>query len=389
MPRTILRHGDLANRHNFTVAHCVVFAIGIVVWTGLTLGFDSIFARNAWQQYHALGYATAPGLITHSEVQEQDDGDGDGATYRAKLAYTYRVADREYHGARYGYDQSWSSDGGADRIVADHPVGKPVLVYYDPHDPADAVLHAGLDGSDLLLGLFVLPFNIVMLGLWGVATGTIYRRVARPVAGGAKTWDDGGRVHVRLLPIDPLCFGAAAAIGVDIIGMVIFGTRIGFAPTTPSILIVFGAILASGAGAYLYVEGRVARGLFDLVIDDLARTVSLPQTMGREAEVVVPIQYISAVEVQQHEEKDSDGQISYGFTPVLVFADGAGATRCEKLVKWRDHIAAQDLAAWLRQRLRIELPKQEVLTGESITGARKVAGTLRLPSARIGKHDSY
>ena len=79
---------------------------------------------------------------------------------------------------------------------------------------------------------------------------------------------------------------------------------------------------ASGAGAYLYVEGRVARGVFDLVIDDLARTVSLPQTMGREAEVIVPIQYISAVEVVQHEEKDSDGQISYRFTLVLALADG-------------------------------------------------------------------
>ena len=73
---------------------------------------------------------------------------------------------------------------------------------------------------------------------------------------------------------------------------------------------------------------------------------------------VVPMQYISSVELEQIEEENSDRQISYRFAPVLVLADGAGTTRRKKLVEWWDRAAARDLVAWLRKRLRIEPPQE-------------------------------
>ena len=198
MPRTILRHGDLANRHNLHRRPLRCFRD----WHRRVDGIDAGFRFHLCSQRlatvsRALGYATAPGLITHSEVQEQDDGDGDGATYRAKLAYTYRVADREYTSAGMDTINRGRAIGGRIESSPITPSGSPLLVYYDPHDPADASL-ARRPGRQQLFAsaCSCFPSTFVMLGLWGVATGTIYRRVARPVAGGAKTWDDGGRVHV-------------------------------------------------------------------------------------------------------------------------------------------------------------------------------------------------
>jgi hypothetical protein len=347
MSRTVAGHTVAVPRY-YRTGITIAFVVG-VVWSAITLGFDGAVACCLWQQLRSQGFATTTGVITHSEVEKQEDGDG--ATYRPNIAYTYRVAGGECHGNAYDYNRIWSNDGSAQRIVADHPVGKHVVVYYNPADTSDAVLHIGLDGNDLLRIVFATPFNVVMLGFWVAAAGAIYRRLARPPAGGAKTWNDGGRVHVQLPKTNPLLAALVAVVGANVAGMLIFSFAI--APTVSLVLMLFGAILMAGAGVYLYQEGKLARGHFDLVIDDSAQTVSLPRILGRRTEAIVPMQCISSVELEQIEVKDSEGQISYRFAPVLVLSDGAGTTRCEKLAEWWDRTAAQDLAAWLREQLRL------------------------------------
>jgi hypothetical protein len=79
--------------------------------------------------------------------------------------------------------------------------------------------------------------------------------------------------------------------------------------------------------------------------------------MGRRSEAVVPMECITAVELEEIEHRDSEGCISYRFAPLLVLAAGAGLARCEKLVQWWDRTAAKDLAGWLRARLQTEPPR--------------------------------
>jgi hypothetical protein len=193
--------------------------------------------------------------------------------------------------------------------------------------------------------------------LWIVAGGGAYRRAVRAPAGGARIDGDGIRVRVRLSETRPLYVGALVAGGIAFAGVFIIGFGFGFNPRMPIMLLAWSTILGGGLLAYLYCRKKLAEGHSDLVIDDMTQTVSLPQVKGRQAGTVVPIRSITAVEVEQISKRDSDGDVSYHYVPVLMVADEAGSPRREKLVEWCDQAGAEELAEWLRQRLRVQPPK--------------------------------
>jgi len=229
MPRKIQTRGKVCGGF-VGVSFLLIFGL---FWSGMTLAFDGFIAWGAWRQLSALAYPTVMGRITHSEVEEDPGRGEDGPTYRPNLKYTYHVADREYQGNKYRYGQWSSGDQTAQRIVAEHPVGTEVVVYHNPNNPSDAILRVGLEGCDLFAAMFMLPFNLVMFGIWIAAGESVYQRVARPPAGGAKIWDDGFRVRLRLSQIRPLYFGAAAAGGLAFTGVFIVGFGVGVNPSMP------------------------------------------------------------------------------------------------------------------------------------------------------------
>ena len=66
---------------------------------------------------------------------------------------------------------------------------------------------------------------------------------------------------------------------------------------------------------------------------------------------------ITAINVQKVERRGSRGATFYCYVPTFVFTNASGATCQEKLVEWFDQASAEDLAAWLRERLRIAPPR--------------------------------
>lgn len=154
-----MQHFSTVMSRGGSVLFFLCFAI---FWSSFTLVFDGVTGWATVRQMRAKGYPTVPGRITHSEVKEHSDSDG--STYSAEIRYTYRVDQREYRGDRYRYGGVSSSDGNAQRTVAAFPVGAEVTVHYHPRDPADAILIVGLEGCDLFMPMFLLPFNVVKIG---------------------------------------------------------------------------------------------------------------------------------------------------------------------------------------------------------------------------------
>lgn len=323
-----------------------------VFWTSITLVFDFFIAGAIFQQVRALTYSTATGTITFSDVESNDSSEG--TTYRPNIKYTYVVNDQRYEGDRYRYGQVGTGDRSAHRIVASFPVGSQVDVYYAPNNPGDAVLRAGLEGIDFVLLMFMLPFNLVMLMLWLMALGSVRHRRFRPVAGGARVFDDRGIVRLRLSPLRPTYIGAAVSGGLAFIltFVVVFG--LGSNPPVAPMIVAWGIILGGGGMAGLYVHRKLARGESDLLIDDLRGLVVLPRIFGRQEAVVVSFEKIVSFEVEQVEKSSSDGDKQYAYIPTVIFTDDDGSQRQEKLVKWKDQDAAEGLAEWLSERLRIE-----------------------------------
>lgn len=343
---------------------CLLFFA--LFWSAFTLAFDAFIVWASIQQIQALNYPTVTGTITSSEVESSSDGDG--TTYRPLIKYSYVVNDKRYEGNRYRYGQMGTGDRSAYRIVALFPVGKQVEVHHSPSDPADAVLHVGLEGTDFFLMMFMLPFNVIMLVLWLAALAGVRYRLLRPAAGGAKIIDDGRYVRVRLSPLRPAYIGAAVSGGLAFALVFIVGFSFGFNAPVAVMIVAWGVILGGGGIAYFYFHRKLARGDSDLLIDDFRGTVALPRTCGRQDEVVVPSGKIMAIEVERVEKRDSDGDIQHSYIPTLIFADDDGSQRREKLTEWKDEASAEGLAEWLRERLKVKPSSEAGEGGDGIAG---------------------
>ena len=282
---------------------------------------------------------------------------GRHSNYSPNVQYKYAVAGKTYSGNRYRFGDLYAVEGKSHQIVAEHPVGKPVLVYYNPDDPADALLQPGVDGGDLFLAMFLLPLNLVLFVIGSLLAGKVWRSSTKAPAGGAKMWDDGFQVRVRVSQMRPFVVAAVAA------GLLAFGAlfvALGFGASHPPMALMVAAwcvVLVGWLLVYIGCRWRQAQGGSDLVIDTTARQVTLPRSMGCKTEVTIQMCAITAIEVQKFERRGSRGATFYCYVPTFVFTDTSGATCQEKLVEWFDQACAEDLAAWLRERLRIAPPR--------------------------------
>lgn len=320
-------------------------------WSGITLLFDGIILTSATRQVLASRFATTQGTVLSSEVTHNSDGDG--TTHGVRITYRYEVEGREYSGDRFRYDKSTSSDSAwARQAVKEHRVGSAVTVYYDPQNPAEAVLRVGLAGSDLFMAMFLTPFNVVMLGFWWWGCVRLRRRLRKPVAGGVWLRTELRGTRARLTEFSPL---AMAVVIVALLAFLsTFVVAIGFGGFHPSLQvmkIVWTIILCGGALSAVWHWQRILHGKYDLILDELNGTLQLPPTCGRKANKIIPLTEIQSVFVDTIEKCDSEGDKSSSYVPTLRLAAKEGPT--EKLAEWHDGDKARDFVAWLREKLPV------------------------------------
>src|SRR5690242_1153264 len=131
----------------------------VVCVAGFTIGVGFVDGWGAWllaHQARTAAFAEVNGRIVKSEVGETL---GTTAEYSADVQFAYDVAGTGYTSStvRHGYFRS--SKRHAERVEKKYPQWRAVKVYYNPNDPADAVLEAGIDGDDLATAIFATPFN--------------------------------------------------------------------------------------------------------------------------------------------------------------------------------------------------------------------------------------
>ncbi len=331
-----------------TLIFLILFSL---LWSGITLLLDRVLARNACRQIAALTYASTNGAVTASEVTIH--GGRHGETTSPKITYEYQVAGKKHVGDRYRYGQMSSNDGNARRVAAEYPVGRQVTVYYAPDDPSDAVLVAGLEGTDLFVAMFMTPFNAVMLGIWLGLAVEVRNRLRPRTAGGVRFWDDGYQTRVRLPRFPPSTVGLTAPSVVAFTGIFLIGFTAGFNPPMLVMEIAWTVILGGACVGYLIARLKVASGTADLVIDDLNRSITLPRTFGRKEQQAINADQLQSVAVDDVV-RSSRVSTSHSFAPTLIWRDGDGAEHREKLAQWTSSDSAEQFATWLRERLHLK-----------------------------------
>ncbi len=128
-----------------------------------------VFGSSMREQRASASWPTVQGSVVAARVIE---GRGRrGPTFRPEIEYVYTVGGIAHRGNRYrvvhmsmGW-RSWAED-----IVAQHPPSAPVTVYYDPSDPARAVLSPGGGWGTKFITVFrVIPWTLAIGGWAAIA----------------------------------------------------------------------------------------------------------------------------------------------------------------------------------------------------------------------------
>lgn len=316
-------------------------------WTLIVGFFDYMLVKQVVGQVQSTNFPSVTGHIIHSELTRSTGSKG-GTTYGVDIRYRYQIGDQSFESKRYRTTDWTTSDSAwARAAVAKHSVGSEATIFYNPTNPKQALLLPGLDGSDLMLALFLTPFNVVMLGLWSLVFGQLNTN-ARAVAGGVDIIPDGRLTRIRLPRWSAMAAGMVSVGAVAFVSIFLLAFTTGF---HPSLMIAGEALIAAyGAGAFVYAWQRqnILLGKDDLIIDEAARTLELPLTFGRKNRVTIDFSDISAVSVKTLiHTSDNGNNTTYTYAPLLHLHSRESEN--EQLAEWSDSDKAESFADWLRQ----------------------------------------
>jgi hypothetical protein len=320
----------------------------LVGWTGFIVVGTYVLLETTVRQYLALSYCTTQCRIVRSEV-----GRITISRSGVDIEYNYTVNGVDYTGHRYRYDDhNTTLEWGA--TVEGHPRWSFQTVYYNPRNPADAVLQPGVDGCDLLLLLFAFPLNVFTWAVWGGMI-THLREIYGPrPAGGVRIVKRPGEIRVSLAEwpaVAPAFFASGAAAFVAAFPVVIMT---GFEPTVRLMKVIWAIVIGVGGGVFLWRAFRKGAGFYDLRIDQAAQTITLPQTAGRRQPLTLPRGEITGVSMQRRANVGPSGT-RFSYLPALKRNGPGTEPKAVKLVSlgWSEE-KAQSFSQWLSQELGVE-----------------------------------
>jgi hypothetical protein len=330
------------------------FVIFAALWSLAVVAFDALSVHAMSAQLRTAGWSRVDGEIVSSAVRTKRWDPDNLPTHGLALDYVYVAAGQTHHGHHYDLADTSTSGTWAEDTARTLPAGARVPVFYDPENPSEAVLRAGLpDGGPVLLGLFLLPFNAVIFAFVSVVRRE--RRLAR------RDDETGGLRLVEAGPVTrvlPEAYGPAASalLGAGLAAFVVsIGTVVGFGFEPPSAIVRAALAVVLGAAA-LGLGRAVARGRsgsHDLVLDAEARTLRLPR--GRRGEPREPLPWASIAQVvteTMKTETTNDGgsptRSVYRWVS-LVLSDGARVR--VRSATWSERDAVERFRRWLEARL--------------------------------------
>jgi hypothetical protein len=115
----------------------ITFVIGLVLLLNSTRSKKKAGASQQWPG--------VPGSIVVSEVRQSSSTDDDGHTsysYYPHVEYSYAVLGQQYSGKQvsFGGVVGTGNPKNAQVMIAKYPLNSPITVYYNPQNPAEAVL---------------------------------------------------------------------------------------------------------------------------------------------------------------------------------------------------------------------------------------------------------
>jgi len=249
-----------------------------IFWCTLIGGFDYMAIRELVAQIESADFAAAPAHIIKSQMTSHRGSKG-GMSYGVKFEYTYAVNGSDYRANRYTFstasssDQTWARDA-----VAAFPAGSQRVCYYDPKNPARSVLAPGIHGSDLVILMFLTPFNIIAAFMISMPFWAWLDR-RRPELVVPRVSDSiHGREGYATKRFNPIVSFLGWLLITSFVGIFAVAFPSGFHPTIARVVVVWGAAFAIALGLAIYRHLKMKSGCYDLVLDYSSRLITIPAT---------------------------------------------------------------------------------------------------------------
>lgn len=227
----------------------VLFALFWTVCVGVA---DGAIGWALCKQAQTSSWPTASGTILVSELRTSRGSRG-RTNYHPRIEYTYTIGPQQFSGNRtcFGIDAITGSQKSATDWLNRFPAGAATPVYYNPDDHKESTLHAGMHPAALFPIVFLLPFNAVLLALWGWALGGLHRAITRPPVGGLRMLEQDGITLIRVAWLSPFYIGLVALGVCSFICIFIVALLLDKSPTMTSMGLVLSGLLIVWIGTTL------------------------------------------------------------------------------------------------------------------------------------------
>jgi len=111
----------------------------------------------------AQNWSATTGKVTLSNLEARRGSKG-GTVYYPVVQYQYRVHAMDYESRKIMPGMEWGGSG-AQAVVEKYPAGSTVTVYYNPENPAEALLERDVPKYTIWLWVALILSNIFMCGL--------------------------------------------------------------------------------------------------------------------------------------------------------------------------------------------------------------------------------
>jgi hypothetical protein len=229
-------------------------------------------------------------------------------------------------------------------------------VYYSPLNPLDAVLDHSIRGKDLFPTLFILPFNIVMVGAWWVLGYWLFYFRKSPIAGGVKIVRELSSIYIKINARSPTVWAAMFASIACAPASLIFGIGFGFSPPLTLVAIAWAIVLCGSVLIWRKVNSYNQSGCDDIILIPHEGTISFIDIIRREAiRTTIEIKNILSIVVREAVHTDNEGEVRTYFLPTIIWRDHHEEKEVA-LAQWLDLLRANAFVEWLLKELQLSTP---------------------------------
>ena len=344
----------------------------LLFWSAITCAFDGVWLWMLATQALTWTYAATEGTVLESRIEQAKDSDGD-TTFDAKIAYEYAAGGRKHRGETIRHLEMRMNGGRqqAQESVQRFPVGKRVTVYFDPDRPAKSVLERDLRGGDFFLPLFMMPFNVIMLGGWYAVFGS-WRKRGKPA--GIQVRDDGLTVTARIYDVTPLAAAVVAVMASSFVLIFVCGFGMLVLPVDWLVPAAWCIVLGSAIIAWSRFRQPTTTFEYDHFSSRVSITKSDGQSHAFKTDDVIAVgreldpeevECVDEDDEEDEEDDDDDGEPDEqqaedseatigNHHPTITYRDSSGQEQTVALAKWSSGDSVTWLVQWLKETLRLK-----------------------------------